>query len=325
MNRLPINTRRWRANLLLLAAAVLWGFAFTAQRVGAERVSPFTFNSVRFALGAALITIVILALDRKRGIRGATRRSMNRSVLGPGLLCGSLLTVAVGFQQAAMKDTSVGTAAFVTGFYLVLVPLLGVFLGHKLHWLTLAGLVIALVGLYFVTIKGAFTIPKGNGLMLCAAVSFAFHVLAVDRFAGRLPGLRFAASQFWFCAITSGAGALAFDQHPFGSLNLALVPLGYGGLISVGLAYTFQVLAQRDAQPTQATLIMSLETVFGALGGAWLLHESMGGRGYFGAALMAVGIVLSQLAPQPGPAHHVAAPATRPPKPASQDAPTPPS
>jgi drug/metabolite transporter (DMT)-like permease len=155
----------------------------------------------------------------------------------------------------------------------------------------------------------------GNGLVLCAAVCFAFHVLAVDHFAGRLPGLRFAASQFWFCAITSGVGALAFDLHPFGSLNLALVPLGYGGLISVGLAYTFQVLAQRDAQPTQATLIMALETVFGALGGAWFLHEYMGARGYLGAVLMGAGIVLSQLAPQDGPAHHVASPGSRPPKP----------
>ncbi|MDR3107184.1 MAG: DMT family transporter, partial [Bifidobacteriaceae bacterium] len=132
-------------------------------------------------------------------------------------------------------------------------------------------------------------------------VCFAVQILAVDRYAGRLPALRFATAQFWSCALTSAGCSLVFDARPFEDLNLSLLPLAYGGLVSVGLAYTFQILAQRDAEPTQAALIMSLEAVFGALGGAVLLHENLGVRGYLGGGLMMAGIVLSQIGPPARP------------------------
>ncbi|MDR2380976.1 MAG: DMT family transporter, partial [Bifidobacteriaceae bacterium] len=198
------------------------------------------------------------------------------------------------------------------GLYLLVVPLLGLCLGQRIRFLTLAGIVVALAGLYLIAVTKTFTLAKGDGLVMLAAICFAIQILAVDHWVGHLPALRFAAAQFWACAITSALAAFVFDAHPFASLNLALVPLLYGGLISVGLAYTFQVLGQRDAEPTQAALIMALETVFGALGGALLLHENMGLRGYVGAALMCAGIALSQIAPPEHPTGHAAVGSPRP-------------
>jgi drug/metabolite transporter (DMT)-like permease len=299
---LPPNRHQTRANLLLLLAALLWGLAFTAQKEGASHVGPFTFNAVRFALGAAMIGAVVVFLDRRRGFDRAQRRRLSRSVLAPGLLCGSLLTPAAGLQQVAMTDTTAGNAAFVTGLYLVLVPVFGVFLGLRIRWLTVGGIVVTLVGLYFVAITDSYSLAHGDGLVMMAAVCFAVQILAVDHYVGRLPALRFACSQFWFCAFTSALVALVWDDRPFAGLQPAIIPVLYGGLISVGLAYTFQVLAQRDAEPTPAALLMSLETVFGALGGAVLLHENLGLRAYGGAGLMLVGIALSQLGPPQPPA-----------------------
>jgi drug/metabolite transporter (DMT)-like permease len=286
---------------MLVVAAMLWGLAFTAQKEGSDHVGPFTFNAVRFALGAAMIGGVVMALDRRRRFDRERRRRLTRPVILPGLACGALLTAAAGLQQAAMPDTTAGNAAFVTGLYLVLVPVFGVFIGMRIRWLTVAGIVLALVGLYFVAITDTFSFARGDGLAMLSAVCFAVQILAVDRYAGRLPALRFACSQFGFCALTSALLALVLDPRPFAGLDLALIPVLYGGLISVGLAYTFQVLAQRDAAPTPAALIMSLEAVFGALGGALILHENMGPRGYLGACLMMAGILLSQVGPPARP------------------------
>jgi drug/metabolite transporter (DMT)-like permease len=284
---------------------MLWGLAFTAQKVGSEHVGPFTFNAIRFALGAAMIGVVVMILDRRRSIPRVDRRRLSKSVLWPGLLCGTMLTGAVGPQQAAIPDSTAGNVAFVTGLYLVLVPVFGIVLGHRIRWLTVAGIVLAMGGLYLIAVTGTFSLARGDGLATAAAVCFAAQILAVDHWAGRLPALRFACAQFWFCALTSAMLSPFFDEHPFAGLDLALVPLLYGGLISVGLAYTFQIMAQRDARPAPAALIMSLETVFGALGGALILHENMGVRGYLGASLMLAGIILSQMGPARGAAKAV--------------------
>jgi drug/metabolite transporter (DMT)-like permease len=290
-----------RANILLVIAAVLWGMAFVAQKEGSEHVGTFSFNAIRFALGAGVIGLVVMVLDRRRRIAPVRRRELNRSVLLPGLICGAMLTGAVSLQQAAMPDTTAGNASFVTSLYLVLVPILGLVLGIRPRWPALAGVVLAVTGLYFIAFTDSFSLGRGDGLAMISAICFAAQILAVDRYAGRLPALRFAASQFWFCALISAAAALIFEAAPFSGIEPALIPLLYGGLISVGLAYTFQVMAQRDAEPTGAALIMSLEAVFGAVGGALILDEDMGARGYFGAALMLAGIVLSQIGPPPRP------------------------
>jgi drug/metabolite transporter (DMT)-like permease len=292
--------RRLRANLLLLLAALIWGLAFVAQRMGAAFVGPSTFNAVRFAMGAAVLLVVIVVLDRRRGLSPERRREATRAVLLPGGVCGALLALAAGLQQAALGLTTAGNTAFVTGLYIVLVPLFGVVVGQRIGWRTLAALVPAVAGLYLIAVTDQFTIERGDLLALAGAGMFAVQILVVDHYAGKLSALRFSAVQFASCALVSAVAAFFTDEVPFGGIDLAIIPLLYGGVMSVGIAYTLQVVGQRDALPAHAALIMALEAVFGALGGAVILGENMGFRGYSGAALMVVGIVISQLGANAG-------------------------
>ncbi|MDQ7993159.1 MAG: DMT family transporter [Propionicimonas sp.] len=293
----PASARRLRANALLLAASAIWGFAFVAQRVGAESVGAFTFNAVRFAMGAVALLPVVWWLDRRRGVSREVRRTATRAVVLPGLLTGTLLAVAVGMQQVAMSHTTAGNAAFITGLYMVLVPLVAAFRGHRSSWTTIAGIALALVGLYLLAVTDGFRIGFGDAIVLASTFVWTAQILVIEHYSRRLSALRFSIAQFAWCAVVSLPAALLLDAAPFTGLVDGLVPLLYGGLISVAIAYTLQVVAQRDALASHAALIMSGEALFGAIGGALLLGENMGVRGYLGAALMAAGIVVAQLRP----------------------------
>jgi drug/metabolite transporter (DMT)-like permease len=294
--------RHARANAMLLLAAAIWGLAFVAQRLGAAHIGAFSFNAARFAMGGVLLVGVIAVVDRRRGTTPERRRAATRAALLPGGVTGVLLVAAAGLQQAAMAETTAGNAAFVTGLYMVLVPLAGAARGRRVALPTVAGIVAALAGLYLISVTGSFRLHPGDGLVMASAVGFALQILAVDHYAGRVSTLRFAAAQFFSCALVSALVAFVADAEPFSGFTLALVPLVYSGVLSVGVAYTLQVVAQRDALATHAALIMSTEAVFGALGGALLLGENMGLRGYAGAALMLAGIVISQIGAAPRPA-----------------------
>jgi drug/metabolite transporter (DMT)-like permease len=289
------DSRHVRANALLLLAALIWGLAFTAQRLGAAHVGAFSFNAARFAMGAALLAVVIAVVDRRRGRSAAQRRAATRAALVPGLITGVLLAFAAGLQQVAMATTTAGNAAFITGLYMVLVPLAGVTRGRRIGLNLVVGIAAALTGLYLISVTDGFRIHPGDALVMASAVGFAAQILAVDHYAARLSALRFSAAQFLSCAAVSAGAAFVFDAVPFAGFRLALVPLAYAGFLSVGVAYTLQVVAQRDALASHAALIMSTESLFGALGGAILLGENMGVRGYVGAALMLAGIVVSQI------------------------------
>ena len=297
----PTASRRLRANLLLLLASAIWGFAFVAQRVGAESVGAFTFNAARFALGAVALLPVVWWLDRRRGVPRPIRALATRAAVLPGLVAGALLATAVGLQQVAMSHTTTGNAAFITGLYMVVVPVLAAFRGHRSSWTTIAGIALALVGLYFVAIRDGFSIGFGDAIVLVSTIPWALQILVVEHYAKRVSALRFSISQFLWCAALSALAAPLLDDRPFAGLGAGLVPLLYGGLLAVAVAYTLQVVAQRDALASHAALIMSSESVFGALGGALLLSESMGVRGYFGATLMAAGIALTQWRTEPAP------------------------
>lgn len=290
----PNASRRLRANALLLLAAAIWGFTFVAQRVGAESIGAFTFNAVRFALGAAVLVPVVCWLDRHRRVPRPIRAQATRAVILPGLITGALLAVAIGMQQVAMSHTTAGNAAFITGLYMVFVPVVAAFRGHRSSWTTIAGIALALIGLYFLAIGDDFEIGFGDAIVLASTFVWTAQILVIEHYSKRLSALRFSLSQFTWCAAISAIAALLLDARPFTGLGEGLIPLLYGGLISVGIAYTLQVVAQRDALASHAALIMSAESVFGALGGALLLGENMGARGYFGAALMAAGIALTQ-------------------------------
>ena len=299
-------SHRARGNVLLLLTAAIWGFAFTAQRVGAEHVGPFSFNAVRFTLGALVLLPLIRLLDRREDRLGTPldgRRTGPawRLTLGPGLIAGTVLFLGAFLQQAGIATTTAGKAAFVTGLYVVLVPLLGIALRHRTTTGTWVGVVFAVAGMYLLCVTEDLTIAAGDALVLLSAFAFAGHILVIDRY-GALDPIRLSAVQFFTCAGLSLIAALAVEAAPFGGLGRAVVPILYGGLLSVGVAYTLQVVAQRDAVPSHAALILALESVFGVIGGALLLGESMTARGYLGCALMFTGIVVSQLGPARAPA-----------------------
>lgn len=286
--------RRARANALLLLASAIWGFAFVAQRIGANVVGPFTFNAVRFALGALVVVAIAWWLGRRRGVSWERRRRAWRPALVPGLVAGVLLTVASNLQQAAMATVPAGNAAFITGLYMVFVPVIAAFRGHRSTWTTILGVASSVVGLYLIAVTDALTIGTGEVLLIVSTLVWAGQILVIDHFAPRVSSLRFAAVQFATCAVLSAVAAPMFEPAPFSGIAAAIVPILYGGVLSVGVAFTLQVVGQRDALATHAALIMAMESVFGAIGGALLLGEDMGPRGYLGAVLMVIGIVVSQ-------------------------------
>ncbi len=250
---------------------------------------------MRFALGALVLLPLILLRDRVRGVPRRKRVAATRAVVLPGILAGVLLTIGVNLQQVALIDTPAGNAAFITGLYMVFVPVIAAFRGHRSSLATIVGVAASLVGLYLISVSSDLTVGRGELLLIISTVFWAVQILVIERYSGQLSALRFATAQFLTCAVLSSIAALAFDSAPFTGLDLAIGPLLYGGLVSVGIAYTLQVVGQRHALATHASLIMATESVFGALGGALLLQEYMGPREYVGAALMIVGIIVSQL------------------------------
>lgn len=307
-----ISSRRARANLLLLLCAAIWGFAFVAQVVGAH-VGAFTFNSTRFLLGAASLAPVIAWSDRRQGLDAAARRARWRAVLLPGLLCGGFLYVGSTLQQVGLESTTAGNASFITGLYVVMVPLVGLALGRRTAANVWVAAGVAVAGLFLLTMTGpGLRMNPGDLLCLAGTLGWTGHILAIGRFSRTLDVLRLSVAQFVANGVYAGATALAVEPRAFAGVPGVLWPLAYAGVVSVGLAYTLQVVAQADALESHAALIMSLETVFGALGGALFLGERMAPVGYLGAALMLGGILWSQL-PERGRPPAAAVPVPEPP------------
>lgn len=292
-------SRTARANLLLVVTAAIWGFAFVAQRVGAGEMDAYSFNAVRFALGAASLLPVILVLDRGR----PRARGSWRAALLPGLIAGGLLFGGATLQQLGVEHTTAGNAGFVTGLYIVLVPLIGLAFGQRPnHWLWL-GVVLAVAGLFLLTMGDTLSMGAGDALVLAGTTFWAGHILALEHFSRRVDPLRLALVQFVVCALAS-AGVALFQADPFGGLDRAVVPVLYGGLMSVGVAYTLQIVGQRHARAATAALILSLEAGFAVLGGVLVLGESLSLRGLAGCGLMLAGLLLAQA----GPASHAVEP-----------------
>jgi drug/metabolite transporter (DMT)-like permease/uncharacterized membrane protein YeiH len=279
------------AEVLLLLAAVIWGFGYVAQRVGMDHVGPFTYNGTRFALGA-LSLLPLLWLGRRSA--APVGSGGGRPILGGGLLAGLLLFGGTSLQQVGIVHTTAGKAGFITGLYVVIVPALGLFWGHRTPWSTWAGAALAVAGLYLLTLTDDLSLAEGDGLVLIGAFFWAGHVLVIGWLSGRhLEPVALACLQFIVCAALSLAVAVATEPITLSGLWSGALPILYGGLLSVGVAFTLQVVAQRDAPPARAAILLSLETGFAALGGWWLLYETLSGRGIAGCALMFAGIVLS--------------------------------
>ncbi|QDF77244.1 MULTISPECIES: DMT family transporter [Shewanella] len=280
---------------MLLMAAAIWGFGFVAQRLGMESLEPFAFNGLRFVIGALSLLPLIWILKRRGRLKGVADKDFLRQVLIGSLGCGGILFIAASFQQVGLLHTTAANAGFITGLYIVLVPVLGLFLKHSTGSNTWLGCAVAAVGLYFLSVGENFTIAYGDGLQLVGALFWAMHILAVDHFARRVAPVVLACGQFLVCALASFVVSLAMETTSMAGIQAAWGALAYAGLVSVGVAYTLQVLAQKHAHPAHAAIILSLETVFAAIGGMLFLGESLSGRALFGCGLMLLGMLISQL------------------------------
>jgi drug/metabolite transporter (DMT)-like permease len=283
----------WRANLLLLLTAIIWGFAFVPQRLGANAVGPLTYNALRFGL-ASLVMLLAYPLIRRLEPAGP---SAWKPVIVASCLAGVVLFAGSFFQTAGLLYTGAGKAGFITGLYVVLVPLIGLFWKQRTGLATWLGALLAVAGLYLLSVTDDFRILPGDLLVMVGALCWAFHVQALGYFSRRVDPLRLALGQFIVNAILSSVAALLFERNDYASLLSSVVPVLYGGLLSVGVAYTLQVIAQKDTHPAHAALIMVLEAVFAVLAGWLLLGELFGARELLGCGLMLAGMLLSQLGP----------------------------
>ena len=277
--------------LQLLLASAIWGFAFVAQRAGMEHVGPFTFNGVRFLLGSAsLVPLLLLRRDR------STPEPESRKGIGWGLaLAGLLLFAAASLQQVGLVHTTAGKAGFITGLYVVIVPLLGLLRRQKTGLAVWGGATLAVGGLYLLSVTGGFGIGLGDGLVLASAFGWAAHVHVIGWLAGRVRPLLVAAVQFAICGTLSLIVALVAERILIVDLLRAAIPILYAGLLSTGVAYTLQVVGQRRIDPARAGIVLSLEGAFAVLGGWLLLGESMTARMLAGCGLMLVGMIASQI------------------------------
>lgn len=285
-----MNRKELESNILLLITALIWGFAFVAQRVGAEYVGAFTFNGVRFALGA--ISLIPFLFFKRQEKNKATKNHI--PFLG-GIIAGCLLFTASSLQQIGLAETTAGKAAFITGFYIVIVPFLGIFLKQRINLFNWLGALMAIIGLYLLSVTNSMTISRGDFLELIGAILFSFHILVIDHFTKKVDALQLSFVQFLTCSFLSIAAALMFEKITLYSLSLVVIPILYGGLGSVGIAYTLQTFGQKHTKASHAAIILSMESVFAAIGGLIILKETMGVRGYTGCVLMLGGMLISQL------------------------------
>ncbi|MBN2721075.1 MAG: DMT family transporter [Proteobacteria bacterium] len=284
-----------KADLLLLLTAAIWGFAFVAQRAGMEHVGPFLFNGLRFALGSLSLVPLILYF-RKRG--NPSERETPKSpgtLLAGSLAAGIILFGGASLQQVGIVYTTAGKAGFITGLYVILVPIISLKWGPRTSAGTWAGGILAAVGLYFLSINKNFSIQWGDFLVLLSAFLWAAHVLWISWLSPRMDSLVLAGTQFAVCSILSLAVAFLREPVAWHLILEASTPILYGGLCSVGIAYTLQIIAQKEAHPAHASIILSMEGSFAVLGGWILLNESMSARGLFGCLLMLLGMIISQL------------------------------
>lgn len=296
-----LKKQEFKSNTMLLITAIIWGFAFVAQRIGADYVGAFTFNGIRFALGAlSLLPLLIYSLKKSpKDNKGNSPKP--KSVLLAGFIMGCALFLGSSLQQIGLPYTTAGKAAFITGLYIALVPIFGLFLKQRVQGTTWVGVLLAVVGLYFLSFKegfsfgsGGFQEIKGDLLQLIGAFFWALHILFIDHFTKKIDALLLSFLQFITCSALSLTAAVIFEDISISGIYGASIPILYGGICSVGIAYTLQVIGQKHAKPAHAAIILSMESVFASIGGFLLLNENLSPRGFVGCALMFAGMLLSQ-------------------------------
>lgn len=286
-----MTNKQVKANLLLLLTATLWGFAFVAQKVGADLVRPFTFNAARFFLGAiSLLPLLLFQFSKNKN-----DKMLNSYTLRAGIIVGCVLFLGAGLQQAGIPFTTASKAGFITGLYIVLVPVFGMFFKQKTGANTWVGVMLALVGLYLLSMNENLKMEFGDLLMLCSAFAFTAHILVIDHVTKKVDPLQLSFLQFFTCAILNLVCALFMEEIVLSDIVNAGIPILYGGVLSVGVAYTLQVVAQKNAKASHAAILMSMESVFSCIGGVLILRERLNSRGIVGCILIFSAIIISQI------------------------------
>ena len=297
-----------RQSLLLLLTATIWGVAFVAQSVGMDYVGSFTFNTVRCLIGGVVLIPCIAFLNKinqNSGQSKCTNTCQNREkipgenkklLLTGGISCGVLLCIASNLQQFGIMYTTVGKAGFITAMYIVIVPVLGIFLRKKVGAKIWCGVAIAVAGLYLLCMTDSgFSIQKGDFLLMLCAIVFSFHILVIDYFSPKVDGVKMSCIQFFTCGALSGIGMLLTEHPQISSILAAWMPILYAGVMSCGVAYTLQIVGQKGMNPTVASLILSMESVISVIAGWLILHQSLSGKELVGCILMFAAIILVQL------------------------------
>jgi drug/metabolite transporter (DMT)-like permease len=273
--------------------AAIWGFAFVAQRAGTEFLGPFVFNGIRFAIGAAWLLPFVI--KKKPALPGIGSSASPKGFSKAAIILGIILFIAASLQQIGIGYTTAGKAGFITGLYVILVPTLALFVKKKTGLVTWFSAMIALSGLYFLSITDQFALQKGDLLVLISAIFWALYVLVIDYSVDKWRALNLAFWQFLICSVLSLMAGIIFESFSWDSIYKAALPILYAGLFSVGIGYTLQFVAQKDAHPSHASIIMSLEGVFAVIGGWLILQEYLSTRELIGCFLMLSGMILSQL------------------------------
>ncbi len=286
--------------LLQLFGALIWGLAFAFQSMGMEKVGPFTFSAVRFAM-ATVVVFAFTFVHDKFGNKGKDPKACswkNGKLWRAGVIIGVLLSLASNLQQIGiLKTDSVGKAGFITAMYIVIVPVFGLFLKRKIGANVWVGIVLAVVGLYFLTMSGSFTLTSGDLYLIACAAVFALQILAIDVFAGEYDSVKLACIEFLTVTVTSGIVMFVLEDVKKSSIMAAMIPLLYAGVLSGGIAYTIQIICQSRIEPYVASILMSAEALFSVLGGFLILGQKLTFREMIGSILMFAAIMIVQIVP----------------------------
>ncbi|MCI6433431.1 MAG: DMT family transporter [Clostridiales bacterium] len=287
--------KQLKGSLSLLCGTFIWGSAFIAQSVGMDLIGPFTFQAIRCMLAVIFLFLITLIFDWKIGIQQSLSKWKSKRLWMAGGICGCALFVAASLQQIGLVYTDPGKAGFLTAMYIVLVPMLGIFVHRRPGLNAVISVVLALVGLYLLSFMGVTSINVGDLFLIGGALGFAVQILLIDRFAQDLDGLRLNCVQALVVAVLSVPFMLLTEELDMGNILACWLPLGFAGILSMGVAYSLQIVGQKNLEPTTASLIMSLESVFAALGGWLILHNTMTPRELCGCGLVFAGVIISQL------------------------------
>ncbi len=285
-----------RNSLLLLLTATIWGTAFVAQSVGMDYVEPFTFTCVRSIIGGIVLIPCIWFLRKWKGNDSADRPLVTKTEWVGGICCGLALFAASNFQQFGILHTTVGKAGFITALYVVIVPIMGLFFKKRVSIVIWLCVVLSVIGLYLLCMtEGSFALAYGDLLVLICAILFSVHIMVIDYFSPKGDGVVISCIQFFVCGLLSGIVMLFVENPQIGNILAAKMPILYAGVLSSGVAYTLQIVGQKDMNPTVASLILCLESVVSALAGWLILNEALSTRELFGCVLMFAAIVLAQV------------------------------